>query len=86
MLAAMSQASADAEEPRRKPELEPLRASFDRGDFAGLHEQLARLPEAGREADAARPLARATAVDPAHVGVLALCVIALIAITLKYLT
>ena len=73
----------DAE--RLDPELAPLRASFERGDFAGLHEQLASLPEAKRNAPDARPLAFATSVDPAHVGVLALCVLALIAITLKYL-
>jgi hypothetical protein len=67
------------------PELAPLEASFERGDFAALHHQLAHLSDAKRDAPSARPLAGATAVDPAHVGVLVLCVLALIAITLQYL-
>jgi len=81
----MTEPKADDDPQAPDAELAPLRASFERGDFAGLNEQLGRLPEAKRNGPSAQPLARAVAVDPAHVGVLALCVLALIAITLKYL-
>jgi hypothetical protein len=78
-------AHPETERAAADPELAPLQASFERGDFAALHDQLAALPEAKRDTAGARPLAGATTVDPAHVGVLALCVLALIAITLQYL-
>lgn len=76
----------DAEKSAPDPELAPLEASFERGDFAGVHAQLARLPAEKVAAPSAQRLTGATSVDPAHVGVLALCVLALIAITLKYLS
>lgn len=67
------------------PELAPLEASFERGDFARLGEALSRLPEAVRTRPRAAALRGATSVDGAHVAVIALCVLALIAITLRYL-
>jgi hypothetical protein len=81
----MKPAQPESERAAADPELAPLQASFERGDFATLHDQLAALPEAKRNTPGARPLSGATTADPAHVGVLALCVLALIAITLQYL-
>jgi hypothetical protein len=61
-----------------------LAASFERGDFAALGQQLERLPEAAKRAEAS-PLRGAVTVDGAHIAVIALCALALIAIALRYL-
>lgn len=70
--------------PAVDPELAPLEASFERGDFAALNEQLERLPEASTRTAAVARLRAAVSVDNAHVAVIALCALALIAIALKY--
>jgi hypothetical protein len=71
--------------PANDPELAPLAASFERGDFAALSEQLERLPEAAAHKPEASPLRAAVTVDSAHIAVIALCTLALIAIALRYL-
>lgn len=72
--------------PAIDPELAPLAASFERGDFAALGEQLERLPEAAANKPEASPLRAAVSVDSAHIAVIALCTLALIAIVLRYLS
>jgi len=67
------------------PELAPLEASFARGDFAELHEQLERVPEATAHKPRSSALRAAVTVDNAHIAVIALCMLALIAIALRYL-
>jgi len=80
--------ASDSSEPRAEPvpQLEPFEASFRKGNFARLHQQLISQDQAATTASARlRALAAATAIDPVHVAVLALGVIALIGITLRYL-
>jgi hypothetical protein len=78
-------------EPQHEPahaidsELTPLNASFESGDFAALGEQLERLPEAAAKKPEASPLRAAVTVDSAHIAVIALCTLALIAIVLRYI-
>lgn len=67
------------------PELAPLEASFARGDFARLTEQVERLPQAAAHTPRASALRAAVSVDNAHIAVLALCTLALIALVLRYL-
>jgi hypothetical protein len=71
--------------PALDPELTPLAASFERGDFAALGDQLERLPETAAKKPEASPLRAAVTVDGAHVAVIALCTLALIAIVLRYI-
>ena len=84
MLRGMSKRQITSEAKTLDPELAPLEASFERGDFAGLNEQLGRLPEATSKSGRAARLQAATSLDGAHIGVLSLCVLGLIAITLLY--
>ena len=67
------------------PALAPLEADFERGDFAQLRDQLARLPEAEQKNARAGQLRAAVSVDIAHAVVLALCFAALLAIAAQYL-
>lgn len=71
--------------PPIDPELAEPEASFARGDFAALQTQLERLPEATAKSPSASRLRAAVDVDGAHVAVIALCTLALIAIALGYL-
>ena len=67
------------------PELAPLEASFARGDFAVLQKQLAQAPEATAHKPRASALRAAVSVDNAHIAVIALCMLGLIAVALSYL-
>jgi hypothetical protein len=67
------------------PELAPLEASFARGDFAALHEQLAQTSDATADKPRASALRAAVSVDNAHIAVIALCLLGLIAVALQYL-
>jgi hypothetical protein len=71
--------------PPIDPELAEPAASFARGDFATLEAQLERLPEPAAKSPAAARLRAAVSVDGAHIAVIALCTLALIAIALGYL-
>jgi len=67
------------------PELAPLEASFARGDFAELQKQLAQTPEAAAHKPRVSVLRAAVSVDNAHIAVIAVCLLGLIAVALQYL-
>lgn len=61
-----------------------LEASFERGDFSAIRQQLERLPQ--EDDEWAARLRAAISVDPAHAVVLAVCLVALLVIALRYLS
>lgn len=87
---------ADSPQPERNavllPQLEAAERAFARGDFATLSSLLHALDAASESRSAAGPeqarraqLGHAVEVDSAHVAVLVLCLLGLIAVTTSYL-
>lgn len=74
-----------SEPPAVDPELAPLEANFARGDFAQLRKQLEQTPKGGAQKPRASALRAAVSVDSAHIAVIAVCMLALIAVALRYL-
>jgi hypothetical protein len=79
-------AKRDKEPHPPDPELAPLVASFEQGDFVRLGEQLPKLPEAASKSPRAEQLRHAVSIDPAHAVVLALSALGLLAVALYYLS